>query len=103
MTAKHRTRYVPGVVSRWLDRRRAKAAVIRVGSELRNESAVLANAWSDYLATVGDLNAADDPLTEDMPDVEYLRDRVSMAWAAFDKALRAQSVAGRAGTERRAA
>jgi len=56
------------------------------------------DAWSDYQITVGDLNAANDPLTEDMPDVEYLRDRVSMAWAEFEKAVRAQSAAGRVGT-----
>lgn len=97
MAKKHRARRV-FIVSRWLDRRRAKAALIRTGAELRNESAVLANAWSDYLDTVGNLNAADDPLTEDMPDVEYLRDRVSMAWAAFEKALRSQSGAGRVRT-----
>ena len=86
------------IVTRWLDRRRAKAALIRTGAELRTESAVLADAWSDYLTTVNVLNAADDPLTEDMPDVEYLRDRVSMAWAEFEKALRVQSRAGRVGS-----
>lgn len=80
-----------GFVSRWLDRRRAKAALKRTGAAFRTEAATLANAWSDYLTTVGDLNAADDPLTEDMPDVEYLRDRVSMAWAEYEKALRVQS------------
>lgn len=89
MAEKYRS--VFGFVSRWRDRRRAKVALVRVGAELRNEAAVLADAWSDYLTTVGDLNAADDPLTEDMPDVEYLRDRVSMAWAEFEKTLRAQS------------
>jgi hypothetical protein len=102
MFAKIRARLV-SIVGRWLDRRRVKAALIRTGAELRDEAAALADAWSDYRITVGDLNAADDPLTEDMPDVEYLRDRVSMAWAEFEKALRAQSVAGRVGIEGRAA
>jgi hypothetical protein len=97
MFAKIRARLV-SIVGRWLDRRRAKAALIRTGAELRDEAAVLADAWSDYRITVGDLNAAADPLTEDMPDVEYLRDRVSMAWAEFEKALRVQSAAGRVGT-----
>lgn len=79
------------IVGRWLGRRRAKAALKRTGAAFRDEAASLANAWSDYLTTVNVLNAADDPLTEDMPDVEYLRDRVSMAWAEFEKALRIQS------------
>jgi hypothetical protein len=97
MFAKYVARIV-SIVSRWLDRRRAKAALIRTGAELRNEATALADAWSDYQITVGDLEAASDPLTEDMPDVEYLRDRVSMAWAEFEKAVRVQSVAGRVGT-----
>jgi len=97
MFAKYVARIV-SVVSRWLDRRRAKAALIRAGVELRYEATTLADAWSDYQITVGDLEAANDPLTEDMPDVEYLRDRVSMAWAEFEKAVRAQSAAGRVGT-----
>jgi len=94
---KYITRIV-SIVSRWLDRRRAKAALIRAGAELRYEATTLADAWSDYQITVDVLEAAGDPLTEDMPDVEYLRDRVSMAWAEFEKAVRAQSVAGRVGT-----
>lgn len=80
-----------GIVSRWRNRRRAKAALKRTGAAFRNEAASLANAWSDYLTTVNALSAADDPLTEDMPDVEHLRDRVSMAWAEFEKTLRVQS------------
>lgn len=87
-----------GFVSRWRDRRRAKAALKRTGAAFRNEAATLINAWSDYRITTDAFFAAGDPLTEDMPDVEYLRDRVSMAWAEFEKALRVQAVAGRVGS-----